>query len=137
MAEWWTWPLVVGVLLSSLGAVWAFLNRKGTQRHEARTLHPPTWPEVWARMAAQDVRIETQEARLEEQGEKIATLTTGFVNQTSAIKRLLHSIAKQWPKGASLPVIDEVDEHLLGETLPVEWLRKRSNSAPQDRPSRS
>lgn len=135
MVEWWTWPLVVGLILSAAGAWWAFLNRKGTERFETRTLRPPTWPEVWARMAEQDKRIAAQDVKIEEQSAKIATVTEGLVNQTSAIKRLLQSIAHQWPKGFPPPVLNPEDIDILGNTLPRHWLSP--NHKPGDETDKS
>lgn len=124
MTEWWSWPLVVGAVLSVLSAVWAFLNRKGTERHEKRTLRPPTWPEVWSRMENQDARIEAQDEKLEQQAQDIGALQQRFSDQTNAIKRLLRSIAVQWPKGFPPPVLDQHDVDALGDTMPRQWLAR-------------
>lgn len=126
MVEWWTWPLVVGLILSAAGAWWAFLNRKGTERFETRTLRPPTWPEVWARMAEQDKRIAAQDVKIEQ-------LSKGFQDQTSAIKRLLQSIAIQWPKGFPPPLLDQHDIETLGDTLPRHWLSSDDRGGDSDK----
>lgn len=127
MSEWWSWPLFVGLLLSAVGALWAFLNRKGSESYDSRTLRPPTWPEVWARIDAQDARLEEQSQQIEDQSEQIETLKKEFANQTGAIKRLLRSIAAQWPKGVAAPVLDQKDIDALSGVVPPHWLNGQSS----------
>lgn len=107
MTEWWSWPLLISVAGTSFAGAWAFINRKGTEKNEARTLHPPTWPEMWEHMKAQDARIDS--------------LERNFNTRSAAITNILRAVVAQWPKGTPAPSFDQADLDALGDTVPSQW----------------
>lgn len=109
MGDWWAWPLTVAVVGALLTGGYAMLNRHGSERSAARMLKPPTWPEMWSHMQAQDARIDALEERAE--------------NRDRAITNILHALANQWPVGAPPPVFDPADLDVLGDTMPSQWVR--------------
>lgn len=88
-ATWWPiWSpialLLLGGLITFATAAW---NRRGGERAARRNPLPPTWPEMWARIDAQDQKIDALEARIAiDQKEKaeiirhVKTLEAGYPN---------------------------------------------------------
>jgi hypothetical protein len=84
-------PLITAVVVAVIGGAYGLWNKGKTR--------PPTWPEMWERMEAQDKRL-------------------------NAAARIIRSISEQWPEGHPAPTIAPSDvKELEGEdTIPVKWL---------------
>jgi hypothetical protein len=113
VVEWWTWPLVVAAVGGLIAGIWAFANRKGSERFQARSLNPPTWPEMWQHMKDQDARINALEEK--------------FNSRTRAISNILRALALQWPKNVPAPIFDKTDLDILGDTIPHQWAKNASS----------
>lgn len=67
-ALWWPiWsPLALLLLGSASAGVWAIVTRRGGEKAARRNPLPPTWPEMWARLDAQDQKMDRQDAEIAE-----------------------------------------------------------------------
>ena len=87
-----------------LGAAWiaaraSIRNRREGNRDAARTPTPPTTLQVWERLDRMETRV-------------------------GALVGVLHDVARQWPAGASGPVLNEEHLRILEDTLPPQWKRR-------------
>lgn len=93
-------PLIAGVAVALIAGAFAVYQRV---RGEKRQL-PPTWPEMWARMDALELRVAARD---------------------KAFANILQAAADQWPKEIPGPVFDDADIEILEDTIPSQWLRRR------------
>lgn len=106
----WLPPIIVAIIMVTGGGIWAIVNRRGGDKTRLKVPPPPTWPEMWARMEAQDSKIEQLESRIEV--------------RDRAFTNILADAAKQWPKDAPGPTFDQADLDALGDTIPASWARR-------------
>lgn len=104
MSDWWVpWIAPAAVVVAAIAAgVFALINR---QRAEKVPL-PPTWPEMYARMDAQDKRIDDLEKRIEARDRAFASVLT--------------DLAAQWPRDHR-PKLKRADLDVLADTIPASW----------------
>jgi hypothetical protein len=81
---------------------------------------PPTWPEMWARIDAQDARIEAMEEHNRERDQAVLSILT--------------TVAESWPRDAPKPEFDQDAIGVLADTLPS-WYLRQSRRTPHPRPS--
>lgn len=92
-ADWFAmwWPIWAPIVLLLIGGAstgtWVIVSRRGGERAARRNPLPPTWPEMWARIDAQDTRIDALELALaSEKSQKaeiirhVKTLEAGYPN---------------------------------------------------------
>ena len=102
--------IIVGLILASAAGIWVIINRRGGDKARERVPLPPTWPEMWARMEAQDKKIEAMEQRVEA--------------RDRAFTSVLADAARQWPKDAEGPYFDKAAIEILADTMPIAWVRR-------------
>ena len=110
-------PITIGLILGGAGGVWAILNRRGGQRFAAKHPAPPTWPEMWARMEAQEKRIDGLEKLIVDKDRTSQARDRAFAN-------ILLAASRQWPANAPGPIFDTRDTDVLGDTVPAEWIKQ-------------
>lgn len=86
-ATWWPiWaPFALAIVAACAAGLWALYNRRDGEKAARTNPLPPTWPEMWARIDAQDQRIEKLERQLVEADElydevihHVRTLEAGY-----------------------------------------------------------
>lgn len=72
------WPLWAPFLLLAVGGsitgIWALITRRDGEKVARKNPLPPTWPEMWARIDAQDTRIAAQDEKIDAQADEITEL---------------------------------------------------------------
>lgn len=95
-ATWWPlWsPFALLVVGGSVTGIWLMVNRRDGERAARKAPLPPTWPEMWARLDAQDVRIEALENDLAESKEEVRGLRSETRRKDDQIDELITHILK-------------------------------------------
>lgn len=95
-------PVIAGVSVAVVAGAFTLYTRIRGDRESRRIPMPPSWPEMYARMAGQDAKI-------------------------AALGRLWTATVAQWPEGAEAPTFDEGDLAIVKDIapLPARWRRPR------------
>lgn len=95
-------PWVSG-LFAVVAAIIAGLYGWNRYKTSQKNPPPPTWPEIWDRLDAQDTRLGAQE-------EKIEVLIS-----------VVHTVAAQWPLGHPRPIFTRDQVNVLNGSMPDQW----------------
>lgn len=95
------WPIWSPALLLILGGastgIWVIVNRRGGEKAARKNPLPPTWPEMWARIDAQDEKIDELERLLLAATGEVGTLTSEVKRRDDQIDQLIQHILRLEP----------------------------------------
>lgn len=95
----------IWAVTGSLGAafllgMWAFINRKGTEKFQGTAPLPATYQQMWDRMGILERDVESLKSSLR------------------ASRSIIYDLADQWPSDYPKPVLNQDDVDVAGDTLP-------------------
>jgi hypothetical protein len=116
-----SWIIALTPLWAAIGgAIVVGIFRLVEHLRGERRPAPPTWPEMWARIDAQDARLEAMEEHNRERDQAVLSILT--------------TVAESWPRDAPKPEFDADAIGVLADTLPS-WYLRHTRRNPHPRPS--
>lgn len=115
MPEWLIVVIPLGGVIAA--GVLAWLRLAWSKRHTENVPLPPTWPQMWERMEAQDDRIESLEERIKVRDQAFLSILT--------------TLSESWPAHVPKPEFDAAALRVLEDTLPPWYLRQARRTFPR------
>lgn len=94
------WVMLGSLLTVVIVGLWAFINRKGSEKFQGRAPLPATYEQMWARLTVVETEVEN------------------LKNERRALRNILYDLADQWPTDRSKPLLNQDDLDALGDTMP-------------------